>query len=471
MQKPDKSIYELVHILMQEIEDLKKEVTFLRIENAELKSRLNSNSHNSSRPPSSDGYKKKPSPSRALSKERKCKQGGQKGHKGDTLSQSSTPDNIIKLIPEPCNCGHHFTSEECALSSKRQVFELPKPKLEITEYQIHKATCPGCGKMHKGIAPEGVTAPVQYGNKAKAFAVLLNTNYKMPYNKIQLLYSDLFGYPINESTVYSAGKKCYTQLEKAEEAIKLKVTEANVAHADESGLRVLGKLHWLHTATTLDYTYLFVHEKRGKLALDSEKSILDKITGWLVHDCWSSYFKFTGLKHAICCAHILRELQGLIDSGESKWAKTFHYFLLDLYKQSYNDSIKEKDIIESRYLKICNIGEKSEPLPYNPPGKRGRPKKTKGRNLVERLIKEMDGVLAFAFNEDVPFTNNLAERDIRPIKVKMKISNCFRTMEGAEIYARIESFISTARKNKQDIFEELVNTLNGYNFLVPVQTS
>lgn len=316
MQKPDKSIYDLVHILMQEIDDLKKEVSFLRKENAELKSRLNSNSGNSSRPPSSDGYKKKPAP--ALPKASKGKQGGQKGHKGDTLSQDNNPDNIVKLIPGQCGCGHHFIPQECSLSSKRQVFELPRPKLEITEYQIHKATCPGCGQKHQGKSPEGVTAPVQYGNKAKAFAVLLNTNYKMPYNKIQLLFSDLFGYPINESTVYSAGKRCYVQLKKTEGVIKSKVAGSNVAHADESGLRVLGKLHWLHTATTLDYTYLFVHEKRGKLALNSNKSILDKITGWLVHDCWSSYFKFTGLKHAICGAHILRELQGLIDSGESK---------------------------------------------------------------------------------------------------------------------------------------------------------
>lgn len=464
MQSQDKSLIELVSALMLEIADLKKEVAILRHENAELKYRLNSNSQNSSRPPSSDGYQKKSTP--ALPKKGKGKQGGQKGHRGDTLIQDKNPDNIIKLIPEPCSCGHHFTQQECVLSSKRQVFELPKPKLDITEYQIHKATCPECGEMHQGKAPEGVTAPVQYGNQAKAFAVLLNTNYKMPFNKIQLLFSDLFGYSINESTIYSAGKRCYDQLEKTEEVIKSKVAGANVAHADESGLRVLGKLHWLHTATTLAYTYLFVHEKRGKLALNSDKSILHNMGGWLVHDCWSSYFKFTGLKHAICGAHILRELQGLIDTGESRWAKTFHRFLIDLYEKPFEQRIEQMESIKSHYLQICNIGEKLEPPPYNSPNKKGRPKRTKGRNLVERLIREIDAVLAFAFNQEVPFTNNLAERDIRPVKVKMKVSNCFRTMEGAEIYARIESFVSTARKNKRNIFVELANTLNGYNFLV-----
>jgi transposase len=469
MQKPDSSILDLIPILLQEIADLKREVAFLRKENIELKSRLNSDSRNSSRPPSSDGYRKKPTP--ALPKTKKSKQGGQKGHKGDTLQQSKNPDKLVEIRPDQCSCGHHFTHAQCRLSSKRQVFELPQPKLEVTEYQIHTAQCPKCGLEHQGEAPKHVTAPVQYGNRAKSFAVLLNSNYKVPFKKIQLMFKDLFGYPINESTIYSASKLCYAQLEETEGVIRSKVSGANVVHADESGLRVLGKLHWLHTATTLNHTYLFVHEKRGQLALNSNKSILDKIGGWLVHDCWSSYFKFTGLKHAICGAHILRELQGLIDTGQSKWAKEFHAFLLDLYKKPISKDGDQMEIVKSRYLEICNYGEKQEPPPYKEPGKRGRKKRTKGRNLVERLIREIDAVLAFAFNEEVPFTNNLAERDIRPVKVKMKVSNCFRTLRGAEIYARIESFISTARKNNCNIFEELTMTMDGYNFLVPYKTT
>jgi len=469
MENTDSSIYQLLLKIQLRVEELEKENALLRQENSDLKSRLKSNSQNSSRPPSSDGYKKKPTV--ALPKKGKAKQGGQKGHKGDTLSQDKNPDHIVKLVPDQCDCGHHFTSQECMLAGKRQVFELPQPKLEVTEYQLHKATCPECGLRHQSKAPDGVTAPVQYGNQAKAFAVLLNTHYKMPFNKIQLLFSDLFGYAINESTVYSASRQCYDQLKKTEEVIKSKVSKANVAHADESGLRVLGKLHWLHTATTLDYTYLFVHEKRGKLALESNKSVLGNIRGWLVHDCWSSYFKFTGLKHAICGAHILRELQGLIDSGESKWAKTFHSFLMRLYNKPFKQRREQIDTIKTRYLQICSRGEKQEPPPYKTPGKKGRSKRTKGRNLVERLIREMDAVLAFAFNEEVPFTNNLAERDIRPVKVKMKVSNCFRSMDGAETYARIESFVSTVRKNKRNIFEELANTFRGYNFLVTNTTT
>ncbi len=463
------SVHEILTRVLLELEELKKENALLRQEIVELKSQINSNSKNSSRPPSSDGYRKTTSP--ALPKTNKGVQGGQKGHKGDTLRQSNNPDQIVIVKPSDCSCGHHFTQSECELSSKRQVFELPKPKLEVTEYQIHTAKCPKCGLTQQGETPKNVTAPVQYGVQAKAFAVILNVHYKMPFKKIQQMFKDLYGYPINESTIYSASKVCYDQLEETEKVIKSKVSESDVAHADESGLRVLGTLHWLHTATTQFFTYLFVHEKRGALALNSEKSVLDKIGGWLVHDCWSSYFKFTGMKHAICGAHILRELQGLIDSGQSPWAKEFHTFLLNLYKTPFNQRLDKMEVIKLRYLEICNKGEKQEPPPYKPSGKRGKPKRTKGRNLAERLIREKDAVLAFAFNEEVPFTNNLAERDIRPVKIKMKVSNCFRTLEGAEIYARIESFISTARKNNRNIFEELTKTINGYNFLVPFTTT
>jgi len=172
--------------------------------------------------------------------------------------------------------------------------------LEITEYQIFKACCPACSQEQKGVAPEGVNAPAQYGNKVKAFVVLLNVHYKLPFKKIQLLFSDLFGYPINESTISSAGEICYEKLEESERIIKLKIIGDNVVHADETGLRTAGKLHWLHTATTRLYTYLFVHEKRGSGAMQSNKSILRDYIGWLVHDCWGSYFNLGKLKHAIC---------------------------------------------------------------------------------------------------------------------------------------------------------------------------
>lgn len=444
---------------------LKEEIVALKTENADLKARLNSDSHNSNKPPSSDGYKKK-TVKPAFPKGKNSRQGGQEGHEGKTLRQVEVPDKIVVCAPATCSCGHGFTGKELELSEKRQVFDLPQPKLDITEYQIFKACCPICGQEQKGAAPEGVNSPVQYSNNVKALAVLLNVHYRVPYKKVQDLFGDLFGYPINGSTIIQAEEMCYGKLEQSEEIIKSKIIEQEVVHADETGIRVAGKLQWLHTATTFLFTYLFVHEKRGAGAIESEKSILMNYIGWLVHDCWSSYFfNLKNLKHAICCAHLLRELEALVENCQSKWARVFKLFLLSVYQMPFEQRILRKELIKSRYDRICTLGEKAEPPPIKTPGKRGRCKSTKGRNLVERLISKKEAVLAFAFNREVPFTNNQAERDLRPAKVKQKVSNYFRTFRGAEFYARIEGFISTARKNQRNVFAELCATFEGHNFI------
>ena len=269
----------------------------------------------------------------------------------------------------------------------------------------------------------------------------------------------------------SRRSKCYEKLESSEQVIKSKIIQSTVSHADETGLRVEGKLSWLHATVTSLYTYLFVHNKRGQVALRSHQSILDKLTGWLIHDCWSSYFSFIGCKHGLCGAHILRELQGLIDNHQSKWARIFKPFLMNVYQMQFSERVKRRQHIETRYRKICSLAEKLEPPPAATIGKRGKPKRTKGRNLVERLLREQTAVLAFAFNKEVPFTNNLAERDIRPTKVKQKISNCFRTQTGANIYARIESFISTTRKHDYSVFSQLCATFEGGNFLTALMAA
>jgi transposase len=454
-------LLERIDALTLRLEQAEREIVALKAENSDLRSRLSSNSSNSSKPPSSDGYTKKP----ALPRKLKGKIGGQSGHKGNTLQQSQNPDQMVACKPDRCTCGHTFLDKEMKLSEKRQVFDLPQPKLEVTEYQIYKGICPDCGLSHKGLAPAGVNSPVQYGNKVKALVVLLNVQYKIPFKKIQLLFGDLFSCPINESSVYSAALQCYQELDQSEQIIKSKVTQNGVVHVDETGVRVNGLLRWLHTASTNLCTYLFVHDKRGEKALQSDKSILKNFTGWLIHDCWSSYFKFTGAKHALCGAHILRELQALVETGQSKWARTFKTFLMHVYEMPFQQRIIKRQQIISRYKRICQSGLTAEPPPIKAPGKRGRYKRTKARNLVERLIKEQEAVLAFAFNQQVPFTNNLAERDIRPVKVKQKISNCFRSFKGAEIFARIEGFVSTARKQKRNVFSELCHTFDGYNFV------
>jgi transposase len=454
-------LFQKIEELTSRLEQAENEIAALKLENAALKARINSNSNNSSKPPSSDGYLKKP----AFLKTGKGKQGGQSGHQGRTLNQVNSPDKTVTCHPLGCSCGHTFTREEISLAEKRQVFDLPEPRLEVTEYQIYKAVCPVCGLLHRGDAPEGVNAPVQYGNRTKAYVTLLNVHFKLPFKKIQLLFGDLFGCPINESSVYSASMQCYDKLGESEKIIKAKVIGQDVVHADETGVRVEGKLQWLHVATSLLYTYLFVHQNRGAKALECEKSVLGDFKGWLVHDCWSSYFRFNDLSHSICGAHVLRELEGLIENYKNRWARTFKIFLMSIYEMPFGEREKRRQHIEERYKLICMIGEKLEPPPIQTPGKRGRYKRTQGRNLLERLISEQDAVLAFAFNKNVPFTNNLAERDIRQAKVKQKISNCFRTVAGADIYARIEGFVSTTRKNNRNVFSELYATFNGENFI------
>ncbi|HEC43856.1 MAG TPA: hypothetical protein ENI20_13625 [Bacteroides sp.] len=277
--------------------------------------------------------------------------------------------------------------------------------MEITEHQILKGNVQGVENGVKAQFLRG-SGPLFNMVRGKAYSVLLNVLFKIPFKKIQLLFDDLFGYPINESTVYSAGKQSYKKLEEPEDIIKSKIVGEDTAHADESGVHVAGKLHWFHTASSLLFTYLFKHEKRGRLALGSDKINIGQNQG-LVGDCWSSYFKFK-MKHAICGTHILRDLEGLIESGKSKWAGVFKTFLMSVYEMPFEERVKRRQHIESRYNLICALGERAEPPPYKTPGKRGRHKQTKGRNLVERLIREKDAVLAFAFNKEVPFTNNLA---------------------------------------------------------------
>jgi transposase len=452
--------------------ELKIENAELKIENAELKSRLNQNSSNSSRPPSSDSYRKI---IKNGYKEPTKPQGGQRGHTGNTLKQVETPDEIIKCSPKTCNCGHEFCgNEEKVNQTIRQVFEIPQPKMHVIEYQVFDYKCPICGEIHSGNAPIGVNAPVQYGNMVKSLVVFMNNELKLPLNKIRLFFKNTFGNEINESTITTILSDCYSKLEATETKIKEELTLSSVCHADETGIRIENKLNWLHVFSTSLYTYLFAHSKRGKEAVESEQSIIPNFKNWLVHDCWASYFNFDKSKHALCNAHIIRELQAVIDNdinGNAQWAKDMQNYLIKLLNMDFEDRIKNKISLDQEYYKICKLGLIAEPLPEKIKNKRGRAKKSKARNLLCRLIKYKKNILAFAYNENVPFTNNQAERDLRPAKIKLKISNSFRSNSGANAYARIQSFISTAKKNGKNIITEIYNTFNGYNFITNAEAS
>ena len=448
-------------VLRAENAVLRAENTVLRADNTALREQLNKKSHNSHKPPSSDGYGKKP----ALPQSKGNKSGGQLGHKGRTLKMIATPDHtIVHHALSCCCCQKTFSSSDVQkIGQKRQVFDLPEPRLIVTEHQEGLITC--CGKVHKGIFPEAIGQPVQYGSKIRALSVLLNNDYKLPFEKIEQLFADIYGCSYNESTAISHNKVMYEALAPLEQDIIDKILASNVVHFDETGMRVEGKLHWFHTASTYLYTYLFVHPKRGKLALHSEQSLLPRFKNWAVHDCWQSYFEFKDCSHALCNAHIVRELQALLDNG-SKWATEMHQFLLDLFEktQKATQILQDKDFWLQKFQFICQNADAEEPQPIQ--SKRGRAKNSKGRNLLNRLVAHQDGILAFAFQIDIPFTNNQAERDIRCLKTKQKVATSFRTFDGAKQYARIQSAISTFRKLNINIFQALIDIFDNKNVVL-----
>jgi transposase len=439
---------------------LRAENASLKAENKELKARLAQNSSNSHKPPSGEGYHKKPALPKATGK----KQGGQPGHRGNTLQMACQVDQVVECKPQVCSCGATLSAGLLRVVESRQVFDLPQPKLEVIEYRRMSGSCAACGAQGSGSFPSQVIAPVQYGPGVAALAVLLNNACQVSFQKVSVLFSDLFGCPINTATLLKANRQVYESLEQSEQLIKEGLKQAQVAHFDETGIRVEGRLHWLHTCANQDYSYLFVDCHRGQQALRSEKSILADFTGWAVHDCLGAYFTFSNCKHSVCGAHLLRELEALIEAG-SLWAISMKELLLSLYEHSKQgkDRVGYFAYWQALYHDFCQQGLREEPLPEG--AAKAKPKKTKGRNLLDRLLKYKDPVLAFAQYKVVPFTNNQAERDLRPAKGKLKVAGCFRTCNGAATYARIQGFIATCRKQQQNLFHQLKNALSGHTFL------
>lgn len=447
-----KELLEQIKGLREKIEALEREVQRVQTENAELRRRLGQNSQNSSKPPSSDGYRKTGVRRPGLPKGENRKAGGQEGHKGETLRQVERADKVEIHMPTECKvCGRAIRAEEgCEVVGKRQVFDLPEAKMEVTEHQIGQVIC--CGQAQSGEYPEDVKASVQYGAGVRAMVTKLSVDHRMPLEQISILFSDLYGYHLNSETIETTLEQGYELAGPIEKEMKEQLVQAEVVHFDETGLRVEGKLQWLHTASNGMYTYLFVHAKRGKNALESEDSILKDFNGRAIHDCWVSYFEFEHILHGVCCAHLLRELQGLVEA-KSLWAQEMHTFLLNLYKQTRTGPLEGWAAEQAclRYQEILSQAEQEEPPPISKGGK-GRPKSTPGRNLLHRLRQYQHAVLAFALVKGVPFTNNLAEQSLRPAKVKQKVSGGFRTLQGARVYARLQAIIATCRKQGKNVF-------------------
>ncbi len=462
-----KQFEERIKKMQDQIQAQMDVINMLQARVLELEAQVKKNSQNSNKPPSSDGLRKK-NIRPAFPRKRGNKTGGQQGHTGKTLEQSDQVDFYQPLLPDHCICGKVLDIAQSQIIEKRQVFDIPDPRLEVTEYQKRRCACGHCGYVNEGEFPKGVNAYVQYGVGVKSLVVLLNVAFQLPVKKTKTLFADLFGYAINEKTIIEATQKCYDHLEQSEKVVKQSLLKKLVVHFDETGVRVLGKLHWLHTACDKLFTHIFVHAKRGKIALRDVDSILPSFKNRAIHDCWKSYFDFINCLHGICGAHLLRELTAL-EENQIQWAKWMKRYLITIYLMSDKGKNKLTEPQQQKalvlYQKIWDYANEIEPPPKKSTSGRGRPKATKGRNLLTRLKEHQSAILAFAFHEEVPFTNNQAERDIRPAKTKQKVSGCFRTIQGAQIYARILGFVSTTRKHQFSIFNELKATLEGENFL------
>lgn len=438
---------------------------------AAMEARQNQNSQNSSRPPSSDFGANTPQKTTkpGLPKDKK-EQGGQNNHNGKTLLKVEKPDEVVQLGTMLCDCGLLLDPAQGQVAQTYQVFDLPAPKLYVTEYQRLSQKCT-CGKTHLGALPDFIHANVQYGPNVRAFTTLLSNACHLSHEKVSTLFCDLFDYDLNESTVLSNNQFMYESLAPTEEVIKTALLESEVVHFDESGLKINKTLHWLHTACNAVFTYLFVHEKRGKKAHTDNISILSRFKNWAIHDCFATYFTYLDAKHGLCNAHLLRELQFQIEQDKI-WATQIHEFLIQLYSKTQKGTVPIQNIAAEKvsWKKMCSQAIDTEeilllartPLPelslfdnIKTPKKRGRKARGKALKLLDRLLEHTDSILAFAEFEAVPFTNNQAERDIRPIKTKLKVAGCFRTTDGANRYARIQGFISTCRKNKLNVFQQL----------------
>jgi len=427
----------------QTLNEMKEDIRVLKEENQRLKSQ---NSRNSSQPPSHD-FGRVPR-QKSLRKPSNRKSGGQQGHKGTTLFQSSNPDHIVKHTPEACcpDCGKIHSVDAFTLQSKRQVVDIPPIQASVTEHQVYQVQC-NCGRLSTGKFPAGVTAPVQYGSRLTSFVSYLSTRQYIPFGRLPELLKCICNVSLSEGTIYNMLNRVADSLLPVYEGIKQDVVKATVIGSDESGVKVNSDNYWTWTWQSSSETFITIAPSRGYVTIENE--FPDGFPGAiLVSDSLSAQLKTPALLHQLCMAHLMRELNAFIESSENQWArllKTVFEKAIELKKtltpDQYDEPLEERLLIEQALDELlkCQLQENVPRLPA----------------FQKRLRKWRDAIFTFLYHPDVPFDNNGSERAIRNIKVKQKVSGGFRSDRGATIFAIIRSAIDTWIKRSADIFNML----------------
>jgi transposase len=438
-------------LLFTELQKANGEIAALKERVRELELMVNKDSHNSHLPPSSDRRKRYPK----KDKKSRNSSGGQKGHKGSTLRTSANPDQKVEhKLKGNCNrCGTWLPSIDKKAPLKRQVFDI-EFQVKVTEHEAESGIC-GCGKKHTAQFPEGVNAHVQYGSAVRALVNYLSSYQMIPFDRLEEIFKDLFKLDLCEGTIFNTNQASFKKLQSFEKKIKEALLNSDINHADETPIKVAKKQSYLHVLSNEAMTLIVPHASRGMKAVN-EIGVLPNYEGILCSDFFNMYYTCYYVKNASCHSHLSRELTLLEEEFKLRWAHELRRFFLDLndYMDEYRDENKplpadEKQIFYEEFKRII-LKAKIETADWNQSGK-----KTVAANLLARIIRHETSVLRFMNDHRVPFTNNLAERDLRMAKVRQKVSGCFRSIEGAKIYARLRSYLSTVKKQGRNVWEAL----------------
>ncbi len=467
----EERIHQLEAVVDQQntlLKQLQDQMSGLTHQVKSLQERLTKDSHNSHLPPSSDRFVRA---AKSLRKKSEKKSGGQPGHPGSSLHWSATPDEIVEQPVLRCEaCQHELRGVGVCHVERRQVLDVPPPRLLVREYRAEQKQCPICQHITAAAFPHAVTAPLQYGPSIGATAVYLVQQQLLPLARACEVMEDLLGVQMSEGSVGNLITRCAAQLGEVEQQIKEALKEAAVIHQDETGLSVEGKRYWEHVTCTPTLTHYHVDVSRGQPALEAI-GILPQFAGISIHDGWGSYFLYA-CEHAACIVHLLRDLVSLEEQG-IPWAADLKKLLLEMKDATDQARALGKSRLdfwevvdwEAQFLRLLDEGDQLHPRAPAPPGQRGRGKQSDARNLLDRLRKQQKAVLTFLEDLRVDFDNNLAERDLRMIKVQQKISGCFRSLAGAQAFSRIRGYLSTLRKQGLPLLASLQATLAGHPVL------